>query len=816
MAWETVSKDKQARKRNDGWESVARETGDGEQEEGWVAWGAKNILRPVLEAGGAAVGGFVGGAAATVPTSGIPTPLTVAGAVTGAGLGYSMGKQAADLVEEGLGVKKPERAGQRVRRAAEDVATGATLEMGGQAAGKVVGAGLQYAGRKLGAIGVTGRGAAKRAGETLRRTTSPGSKYVKNLGEAQALEDEIGGGLKFTRGQATGDPQVISAERARLRSPGPQGAEATEQFATGQQAIRGYGERNLGGGKPSAFVRGVSRAQESLVNATAAAQRDVDALVASKSAGLSPVEAGEQLASRASAAKAAARLRAGQLYDAVPNAEIESPRLLEAVKQVSADFDPAVEKATSYPMKLVQGIRAKIVGKAAQGPTLYDAAGKPISRGGGEELRPISFDDLRKLRSTILSELRAAKSGLNPNAQLARRLNMLRDAVEDTIEQAGNLPGEAGKAYREASAFYRDNYVEPFKRGTVAQILSRDATGAARVRNAQVAAKFLQPGGLGQEVAEDFFRAVGDDALAQKAVRDLVDHEALASITDANGKVITSKLSNFVSKYRPALNRYGLLEDYGQLQNAQLRVESALSSERVFNNSAAANVLGAAPEKIVSEAFKGKNMVNPAATVRQLLKTVGNDAAARRGLESAVTDHILRESSSMGVQFGDEPAILNATFKKVLAKYGPALRELYKGQPEKIKAWMKMQKAVETLYRTKSSPLGGGSDTLENALHVAVSSGGQYFSWKFTMIRAIGRIVGKLGDAKANELLNRAIFDPDFAYGLMATANGKIPPTVMQQKIRGLSAITSGMGTQVRRPGPSGESPVWAAPEMQH
>ena len=118
------------------------------RESWWKAparWAEQNIVRPGLEYGGLAAGAIVGGAGGTAIEPGAGTAL---GGVAGAGLGYSMGKQAADLIEEQAGLKTPERLPQRLGTAASDVATGAELEMGGQVAGKVAGKAAGWAGRR--------------------------------------------------------------------------------------------------------------------------------------------------------------------------------------------------------------------------------------------------------------------------------------------------------------------------------------------------------------------------------------------------------------------------------------------------------------------------------------------------------------------------------------------------------------------------------------------------------------------------------------------------------------------------------------------
>lgn len=78
--------------------------------------------REALEYGGLAVGGAVGG-------------------VPGAAIGYGAGRQAANLIEESQGKRKPVELAPRLAEAGKDLVTGAAMEAGGQGAAKIIEAG---------------------------------------------------------------------------------------------------------------------------------------------------------------------------------------------------------------------------------------------------------------------------------------------------------------------------------------------------------------------------------------------------------------------------------------------------------------------------------------------------------------------------------------------------------------------------------------------------------------------------------------------------------------------------------------------------
>lgn len=89
-----------------------------------VARAAATAYRPVLEYGGLAGGAALGTASGPM------------GTVAGAGLGYGMGRQTANLLDEYAGIKTPEPFPEQMVTAGKDILTGGAMEAGGQVLGK--------------------------------------------------------------------------------------------------------------------------------------------------------------------------------------------------------------------------------------------------------------------------------------------------------------------------------------------------------------------------------------------------------------------------------------------------------------------------------------------------------------------------------------------------------------------------------------------------------------------------------------------------------------------------------------------------------
>lgn len=103
---------------------------------------ARPYVGPVVEAGGAILGGIQGAGAGSLAS---PTLLVnpVSGAIVGSGLGYGIAKSGLNYLDELMGLRAaPESLTAAGKEALKNVAEGAMFELGGQALGNVVSKGL--------------------------------------------------------------------------------------------------------------------------------------------------------------------------------------------------------------------------------------------------------------------------------------------------------------------------------------------------------------------------------------------------------------------------------------------------------------------------------------------------------------------------------------------------------------------------------------------------------------------------------------------------------------------------------------------------
>jgi len=731
------------------------------EEEKYSTW--QNIYlkaRPYLK--GTAEGVGLGGGAVVGTAAGIPLgPLAPAGTVAGGALGYAMGKESIDVLDKVFGIKEPETIEEmpgELLQSGKDILAGAEMTTIGEGIPVVAGmAGrlTKRAGSKI-SIPIREKAIKKKAGERLLNTE--GNQLVEaiesNVTIGKAIEKKIPG-VKFTRGQLTNDAGVISLERSLLRGGtitergGFQitGAELNqEQRAFAEIALEKYYQSKLlKEGTVDAFTGKIQTIKDSLDVTVKKAQQAVDGQVARISRVLDDQEAGGVIRTQLRSGKKKLRNQATALYNKIPHSvKVNASPLRRSIKDVTDDFDSTTELPENFPGHIMGGMGALLKKQKKLKKTIYDT---------------VSFQRLRKWRTTILSETRKARAQENDN--LVRRLDMLRDGVEESIDSLIDHPGQAGKLYRKASTFYRE-YAKRYKEGSVADVLQAGKRGEeGKIALANVAKEFFTKDGV-----DDFLRAVGDDPVAMNAMRDYARYTLKnISFNPYSGRLNPSSAFNWISKNSKVLDKLGVKKELLNVAKTGKDLEVSQAALDVFNKSVASKVLQADVSEIVKEAFKGSN--NYGETARGLMKMVKGDKAAEAGLKKAVAEHIYESSKITAEGFFTDFRVSNASLTKQIKKFAPAIRALYKNEPQKRKALMDVHKAYQILERTTKSPIGGGSDTAENLANVVIGAAGAR-AGRFYLIKSIRDFFNKYSTGRINSYLLRATFDPDYAQSLMS------------------------------------------------
>lgn len=696
----------------------------------------------------------------------------------GGAVGYGMGELVKKGIEDLTGEKR--YAGSLADAEKElrgDVALGALMETLGIGVPAAIKAGYQGIKRNVPAL--TQKAAEKKAGQLLAEKTSAGEHFTKNIDEAKRLEGEVEG-LKFTRGQRSNDPLAIMQER-ELAASKVTAAQDVDQRAASNQAIRKYFEKNFPGDENVDDVIANLEASQKRIGETVRTTQEAARKEASRlGSGLDSQESGEVLRSVLKMAKDDARTKAKALYDAVPDVKLQTNELDDAIKSIGQEFKKSGDSVKDYPVGVIKQIQERIKPAEAKS-TILDARGNPITSGAKDKTQDIGFQELRGYRTQIREAIQDAERGANPNYKLARRLKALGDSVESTINKMEGAGGEAAQAFREASAFYKQ-YDKAFRKGTVGEILrpGKQADGY-RIANAEVAGRFFKTGKL--DAADDLVRGFGgNQQVARESVKDYAAHDLLRSAENPmTGEIMTPKLEAWLSKNKTMLDKFGLMDEFSNLQKAQKSVDAIKGIADTFDKSIATRILGADPEKAIGNAFTGKGAKNSGEAMKELMALTKGDKAAEAGLKKAFAEHIFKQMENSGVDVLNNPFVSVAKGKSVLAKYGPAIRELYKDEPGKVRALMTVHKAYEVLGRNAKSPLGGGSDTAEKIFEAVAQEGTKRIE-ATPFIGNVLKVFNAYDRQQVRQILSRAVFDPDYAETVVMASSG-VPTAAIKKKI---------------------------------
>ncbi len=362
-----------------------------------------SISRPILEAGGSVAGALIAS----------PGVVTTA---AGGGLGFTIGAEVADLIDQYLGLAKADSLPEELKEAGKRVVIGTAMEMGGQAAAVGVetalraGAGLV---RKLPAL--TAKGAQIRAGEVLAANTSSGPIIAKNIEEAAMLEQEIPG-LKFSKGALTNDPEFIKFERAQERGPYGFAADSIEAKTRNTEAITDYVNKIKGKGTLEDVRATGEVTRGKLGESVTAAEAGLELETSAMGRGMGPQDVGETIRGVAKGEAKSAKQEAGKLFGDLPDMQVDGSSLIKKIDKLSRPLS-----------------KFEAVGKNV--PESFEQIKATLEETGGA----VTPGDLQGLRSMLTDDIRDLKSAAVPNNKLLKRQTELLRTVDEVFETAGEV-----------------------------------------------------------------------------------------------------------------------------------------------------------------------------------------------------------------------------------------------------------------------------------------------------------------------------------------------------------------------------------------
>ena len=525
---------------------------------------------PLIEGAGAIGGGVLGATAGTFGAGPVGTAL---GGVAGAGLGYGAGKELMNIGDVYIG-GQPQRAGAaQVTEPLKNIAEGATMEVGGQLAGKALG----YVAGKVADLRQI---PVQKAATIARNALGPDLPVVLN-----ALKTAPEQGI--TAAQATADINSPTwqalLDRAVKRDP-----RFLEALKTSQGDVSVNALAKLAGGATAAETRAATEAAKGNLNVVTTPMREAALNRANLGKAVADYEAQAGKLSEDAAAKVAdvrRLMNAGDLAEASARLDlIKQGRPVGATKytykgELGKMADDWATGAANASLDLGQGARfAQGAADAMRSAGIKPLEGEPLVRsiqavtrntefagndimnasvtnlardisqwtGSGGVIDAKALDAIRK--NSVNAAVRDLLKGQSPDVQrqaAAGAMSKLKPLIDDAIEAAG---GEGYKQYLSDYSKGMQRISEQKLTGEALNLWKTNKDAFVKLvqnESPDAVEKILGPGkyNIAKEVSDNTLNTLQDQA--SKAVRDVKVSGQVTAGQDALKELLLDQISKF-------------------------------------------------------------------------------------------------------------------------------------------------------------------------------------------------------------------------------------------------------------------------------
>ena len=394
----------------------------------------------------------------------------------------------------------------------------------------------------------------------------------------------------------------------------------------------------------------------------------------------------------------------------------------------------------------------------------------------------IPFQQLREERNNIYKTLQQSQSSLPPNDRLLQKVNELKGAFEDSLNNIAEHPPEVAQKYKYASDFYKKYYL-PLKQGVSREITAKNAMGEFRLDAEKVPQKIFNSVTDAKQFMGTLPKSEAKQAMKDYASGNLIGNHVVYN--PSTGDINPKAYSVWLKRNSEVLKALGINKDFDDISKVVTNLEVARNAQAEFDKSSLAKMLGVNPENAIAHVFSGTTRKNSTAAMQDLvnqIKKTPEPEKALNGLRKSFADFFVKSAETNTRDAYGQPIENVAKGKAFLKDNLGAMRILYKEQPDKIRALMKVQRGYEIMLRNQRSPFpGGGSPTAEHLFSQV------HFRVRHRILRSIP-IIGdsyirleQFGKQQADAYLIRALYDPEFAYTMTETIKH---PQIFDAKVK--------------------------------
>jgi hypothetical protein len=339
------------------------------------------------------------------------------------------------------------------------------------------------------------------------------------------------------------------------------------------------------------------------------------------------------------------------------------------------------------------------------------------------------------------------------------------------------------EAQRRANRYWKEQVKQPFEAQPVAPVIQRQrqSTTGFKMTEAAIPEAVFRPGNTGGEKIRAMRAAGATDAALSEAAALSFQQRVVR-----DGGISVDTFRKWVRDHKPALDELppAVRQRFASASTAARALEEASSArqaaQKAFDESAVGEVLGIAPQNLTREI---DSLLKDRAAAEQLAQRVEGHEAAQAGLRRLVADHLL-------FQFKDASNVLSkAALTQYLDRNMPQMSAIFGAEGAR-----RFKRLVDDVERSRKAqvtgkdPAGPGTAgdlaalAKGSVLGMALSSFGAKGAMLGGAIKIIGGAMKTSGMKEVDDVLAKALLDPNFARQLLT----KAPALKNEKFLRGL------------------------------